>query len=747
MKANDRLRTVNRDRPTLDVVSSHGRKATWVSGPVLAVLFTSWKFFSCRWSAVNQFQDVPSLPGLCKKRGGYPARKNLGFSSSMHFVVAVVLALLGMQTQSFFAQSRTALSNATALYARVIRLAHSTTPAANGTLVASVTVFPGGSGEEDIYASTDGTSFTRIGVIHDADFAGGLCCGTLFELSRQIGTLPAGTLLWAGSVGQSSTTQPMQIKIYQSADQGATWSYLSNCATASGVRSAVGGIWEPEFTIASDGALVCFYSDETQAGHSQLIHQVRSYDGINWQDSTYTIASTISSDRPGMPVVTILPYGAYFMTYELCGSEACAVYSRTSTNGWNWGDPTNMGTRVVTASGQWLEHAPYNTWAPSAASPNGTILLVGQMMYDAPGSVSAGNGITIFTNHTADGSGPWGTMPAPVQVPTAYNNYCPNYSSPLLPSLDGSAVLEFASDYVGTVCTMFYGSGPILAGVAAPTVTVTPSSSTVTTYPLQVTVNVVGSGTLPAPAGTVALSTGSYSATQTLANSSASFSIPGPLDSGAATLTATYSGDSNYTSGTSTASVTINVPTPGFSVSATPVSVMPGAVTGNASTITLTPSGDFTGNVTLSATILSSPANGVAPPTFSFGNTSPVNIAGTSSGTATLTVSTTPPASAALAFPVKRPASWRVPGTFMLAGLPLVVLLGKRRFRRRLCLYRDLAVICLCAFIFCTGLTGCGGGSVSAKSIPGTTAGSYLVQITGSSGSLTASGDLALTVQ
>ncbi|MGH9344057.1 MAG: exo-alpha-sialidase [Terriglobia bacterium] len=360
------------------------------------------------------------------------------------------------------------MSNATALYARVIRLAHSATPSKNGTLVVSVTAFPGGRGEEDIYASADGASFTKIGAIQDADFAGGLCCGTLFELSRQVGTLPAGTLLWAGSVGQSSTTQPMQIKIYQSPDQGATWSYLSNCATASGVHSAVGGLWEPEFTIAADGALVCFYSDETQAGHSQLIHQIRSYDGVNWQDSTYTVASTISSDRPGMPVVTILPGGTYFMTYELCSSTGCPVYSRTSADGWNWGDATNMGTRAVTAAGQWLEHAPYNTWAPSAASANGTILLVGQMMYDESGSVSAGNGITIFTNHSADGSGVWGTMPAPVPVPTAYNNYCPNYSSPLLASMDGSSILEFASDYVGSVCTMFYGSGPVLAGVAPP---------------------------------------------------------------------------------------------------------------------------------------------------------------------------------------------------------------------------------------------------------------------------------------
>jgi len=699
-----------------------------------------------RRSAVKQSQDIPKQMSHTQKQVDFPIRDMSSFSSSMYFVIAVVFAIFAIQAQSAVTQTRTALSNAAAKYARVIRLAHSATPSKDGTLVVSVTAFPGGNGEEDIYASADGTSFAQIGAIHDADFAGGLCCGTLLELSRQIGTLPAGTLLWAGSVGQSSTTQPMQIKIYQSADQGATWTYLSNCASASGVHSAVGGLWEPEFTIASDGALVCFYSDETQAGHSQLIHQVRSYDGINWQDSTYTVASNISSDRPGMPVVTILPSGTYFMSYELCGPAACTVYSRTSADGWNWGDATNMGARVVTAAGQWFEHAPYSTWAPSAASANGTILLVGQMMYDQSGGVSAGNGVTVFTNHSADGSGTWSTMPAPVQVPTAYNDSCPNYSSPLLPSTDGSSVLELASDYVGSVCTMFYGSGPVLAGVAASTVTVTPSASTVTAYPLQVTVNVSGSGTLPTPTGTVKLSLGTYSATQSLASGSASFSIPGPLNSGAATLTATYSGDSNYTSGTGTASVTINVPAPGFSVSATAVSVMPGATTGNTSTVMVMPAGGFTGSVTLSAVILSSPVNAVAQPTLSFGATSPVIITGASSGSATLTVSTTASVSAALAPPAQPATLRRTPGMAVLAGFLLVAVPGRRRFRRGLRLYRGLALLCLCAATMCIGLTGCG-GSGSAKGDAGTTPGNYLVQITCTSGSLTATGDLTLTVQ
>lgn len=82
---------------------------------------------------------------------------------------------------------------------------------------------------------------------------------------------------------------------------------------------------------------------------------------------------------------------------------------------------------------------------------------------------------------------------------------------------------------------------------------------------------------------------------------------------------------------------------PSFSVSGTAVSVMPGATTGNTSTISVTPAGGFTGAVALSASVTSGPTGAVQPPTLSFGNTATVSITGTSVATATLTVSTTAP--------------------------------------------------------------------------------------------------------
>ena len=53
----------------------------------------------------------------------------------------------------------------------------------------------------------------------------------------------------------------------------------------------------------------------------------------------------------------------------------------------------------------------------------------------------------------------WATTPAPVQVPTAYDNFCPNYSSALLITRNG--LLELASDYdAAHHCTSFFATLP-----------------------------------------------------------------------------------------------------------------------------------------------------------------------------------------------------------------------------------------------------------------------------------------------
>ena len=91
--------------------------------------------------------------------------------------------------------------------------------------------------------------------------------------------------------------------------------------------------------------------------------------------------------------------------------------------------------------------------------PNGAIMVVGQVLMNGDGSVAAANGSTIFKSASGSVTGPWTTITAPVPVPGAYDNYCPNYSSPLLSVSNGASVLEMASRVQTSHCLRYFGRG------------------------------------------------------------------------------------------------------------------------------------------------------------------------------------------------------------------------------------------------------------------------------------------------
>ncbi|WP_461060009.1 glycoside hydrolase family protein [Streptomyces pseudoechinosporeus] len=368
-------------------------------------------------------------------------------------------SLLTAQAPPAAAASGTLLRDGTGLYPRAVRLEHN--GAANGRILASVVTFRGSDGLGAIYESTDdGAGFRQVGEVADPEAAEGqgLCCAILYELPQRIGDMPAGTLLWAASVGQDETNRRMAIRVFRSTDVGRTWSYLSTVATAPDDK----GLWEPEFSVDATGHLVAHYSDETDPAHSQKLVAARSSDGVTWTGHHSTVASNLASDRPGMAVVRKLPNGTYFMSYEICaaaGQYVCVVHYRTSADGWDWGAPAHLGHRPETADGKYFKHAPNLAWAPEAGNPQGKLFLVGQVMYNADGSTASGSGATVWTNSDS-GTGAWREITAPVRVDSKTVDYCPNYSSALLPSVDGTRVMEIATDYDGTVCKPYYATGP-----------------------------------------------------------------------------------------------------------------------------------------------------------------------------------------------------------------------------------------------------------------------------------------------
>lgn len=81
------------------------------------------------------------------------------------------------------------------------------------------------------------------------------------------------------------------------------------------------------------------------------------------------------------------------------------------------------------------------------------------MLYDAAGNVAAGNGATIFSTSAAP-EGDWRPAPAPVRIAAPYDNYCPNYSSSLLPMPERGELLELATGYdAAHVCTTYLATG------------------------------------------------------------------------------------------------------------------------------------------------------------------------------------------------------------------------------------------------------------------------------------------------
>jgi hypothetical protein len=184
---------------------------------------------------------------------------------------------------------------------------------------------------------------------------------------------------------------------------------------------------------------------------------------------------------------------------------------------------------------------------------------------------------------------------------------------------------------------------------------------------------------------------------------------------------------------------------PSFTIAGTAVTVTAGATTGNTSTITVTPSGGFTGSVALTAAVTSGP-NGAQNPgnliSFSFGSTSPVSITGAAAGTATLTITTKAMGTCAQTYQTPHGFFWYIGGC---AALGCLLLFGIPARRRRWGL--ALAMLALLAALV-GGFLACGGGVVlDCPGTPGTPKGTYTITVTGTSGAITATGAVTLTVQ
>jgi subtilase family serine protease len=206
----------------------------------------------------------------------------------------------------------------------------------------------------------------------------------------------------------------------------------------------------------------------------------------------------------------------------------------------------------------------------------------------------------------------------------------------------------------------------------------------------------------------------------------------------ATTTTGAYVITVTGTSGTDVHTTTVNVTVnpaaaSAYTVSATspPSGISPGS---NAtSTITAQGSGGYTGSVTLSCSLTSSPSGASDLPGCSITTGSPVALsAGTTSGQATATVTTTAASSSNLAYPkVGNGKGWLGAGSGAVLAVLIFFGIPARRRSWRSLLGIVVAMLVLGGLSSCGGSSGGGGGGGGGGN-PGTTAGPYTFTVTSS---------------
>ena len=286
-----------------------------------------------------------------------------------------------------------------AAYETLIQLNHNGSH--NGNLLATFATYSVGFDRPDgynIYESTDnGKSWQVIANVQDTLNTGleDNLQPHLFELPSDIGSFKAGTIFLSAC---SKDAKVSKITLFYSTDAGKNWTqynknlaeggaagYGANTEDPSGFR----GVWEPFLTYEeSTNRLYCFYSDETlpkEGNKTQKMAYIYTEDLVTWSEKSYV--ANCANLRAGMMSVTKMGNGEYFgvyMTGEIAGAP---LYYKTTTRLNDWGDPSDIGTRLESIDKKSAGQSPWCTWTP-AGGECGTLIVVGKYMVGDSMSVS-----------------------------------------------------------------------------------------------------------------------------------------------------------------------------------------------------------------------------------------------------------------------------------------------------------------------------------------------------------------------
>ncbi|THF80376.1 sialidase family protein [Cohnella fermenti] len=259
---------------------------------------------------------------------------------------------------------------------------------------------PEGGNTLEFAVSSDGTrTWTVIGSLSDP--GRDLDNGQMIQLEDGSLLLGLRSVIWQ---------QSYRVEAYRSTDLGRTWTYLSLIDSNEGEPGELGnpdrGVYETHFCQLDNGDLGVMYASEKYAlaspAYSQVLSQKISKDGgRTWGDEIWVSwDEKREQSRPGMPVWTRMANGKYIVVLEVCGTEKCDVYFKTSDDGVIWGE--GIGTPI-----------PHQKGGPYVESLADGTVVVTSNSHEL--SYSGDFGATWHTNETA----PFGSW-------TTYENVWPS---------------------------------------------------------------------------------------------------------------------------------------------------------------------------------------------------------------------------------------------------------------------------------------------------------------------------------
>ncbi len=597
-----------------------------------------------------------------------------------------------------------------------------------------------------------------VSIVNNSGVTNNGALGQFLTLSGGKATLSSGDLPGGGPYNvyayyggdikdAASQSSPIQVTISPESSQVAIGATMIDPLTGSVVCDDVTG-----------SAPSCTTASSLQYGLATAVSaQVQGTSGSN-TTATGTISFSDSAGSLPNSTVAISNIGVASYNNYINQNQSLPVASNGLTASFG-GDPSYSASNSGSAYTLKIVQGPTSV-AVAGSQTGTTVTLQAQVNTDSIGIAPTGavtfkvGSTTLGTAATASGTG----FVSSGTVASLYQISIPATTAGLVNGSNTiTAIYAGNTNYVtssgsATVAITGGGSGGSFS-LSGPPISIAPGATTGNTSTISLTPAAAGfTGTVSltcaitaSPSGATNLPTctmnpasvalsGTTAGSSTLAVTTISTTTPG-------SYTITVTG----TSGSNTASTPISLTVTGgstgigsFTITGTAVSVAPGATTGNTSTITVTPPTTFAGTATvnLSCAVTSSPTGAMDPPTCSLSSSS-LTITGAKAATSTMTITTTPSSSGALTYPLKN--IFTAAGGAVLACVLMFTIPARRKGWR--------AILSLLAFaVAITAAIGCGGGGSNNGGNSGTTAGTYVITVTGTSGTVTETGPVSLTV-